>query len=72
MSKKRQTNISDQLRALIEECGLSRYELAKQTGIDESALSRFMSGERGLSMKALDTLGAFLDWEVVQKGKRRS
>lgn len=72
MAKKPTNKVSDQLRQLIDNCGLSRYELAKQTGIDESTLSRFMSGERGLSMKAVDTLGEFFGWEVVAKGKKRS
>lgn len=72
MGRKRTTKVSDQLRGLIDGCGLTRYELAKQTGIDESTLSRFMSGERGLSMKAIDALGAYLGWEVVAKSKSRS
>jgi len=56
MGKKRKNRkrVSDQIRRLVETCGISRYEIAKLTGIDDSALSRFMSGERGLSMKALD------------------
>jgi transcriptional regulator with XRE-family HTH domain len=54
------TKVSDQLRRILDECGLSRYELSKRTGIDEGTLSRFMHGERGLSMKALDRLGEYL------------
>ena len=67
MSKKqrRTKKMSDQLRAAIESCGWSLNELDTKTGIDKSTLSRFMSGERGLSMKALDRLGKSLDLEVV-------
>jgi hypothetical protein len=41
--------------------------------VEQSALSRFMSGERGLSMKALDRLGQVLDLEIVSRrsGKER-
>lgn len=60
--------MSDQLRRLVESCGLSRYELAKRTGVDESALSRFVHGERGLSMEALDAIGMALGWDVIQHG----
>jgi transcriptional regulator with XRE-family HTH domain len=65
----RRVLLSDQLRLIIEDCGMTRYEIAKRTGIDQSTLTRFMSGERGLSTAALDTLGEFLDLEVVQRGR---
>jgi len=64
--------VSDQIRRLIDSSGLSRYEIAKRSGIDQSAISRFMTGERGLSTTALDTLGKLLDLEVVMHGPRRS
>jgi len=57
--------VSDQIRSLIQSCGITRYEIAKRTGIDQSALTRFMSGERGLSTPALDTLGELLGLKVV-------
>lgn len=59
--------ISDQLRDIIRDCDLSRYEIAKQTGIYQSALTRFMSGERGLSMTVLDTLAEFLELDIVSR-----
>ena len=74
MKKKRtrRRKVSDQIRRLIDSSGMSRYRIAKRTGIDQSALSRFMSGERGLSTTALDTLGKLLGFEVVMHGPRRS
>jgi len=74
MSKKRtrRRKVSDQIRGLVDSSRMSRYEIARQTGIDQSALSRFMTGERGLSTMALDTLGEFLDLEVIMHGPRRS
>ncbi len=59
--------ISNQLRDIIEASGESRYEIARQTGIDQSALSRFASGERGLSMTALDTLAEYFDLDIVSR-----
>lgn len=61
---------SDQLRDIIRDCELSRYEISKRTGIDQSALTRFMSGERGLSMEALDTLAEYLELDIISR--RRS
>ena len=63
--------VSDQIRRLVDASGMSRYEIAKRTGIDQSAMSRFMSGERGLSSTALDALGELLDLQVVVRGAKR-
>ncbi len=71
MAKRQTDKVSDQLRRIIDDCGLSRYEIAKRTGIDAGTLSRFMSGERGLSMKALDTLGECLGLTVNMRRKPR-
>ena len=64
--------MSERIKAAVEASGKSRYRIAKETGIAESALSRFMSGERGLSMQALDTLLEYLGLEVVPREERRS
>jgi hypothetical protein len=66
MGKKR-PKVSDQIRAAIDAAGVTRYRISKDTGISESMLSRFMGGSRGLSMEALDTLGEYLDLEVVRR-----
>src|SRR4051794_5229050 len=61
---------SEELRRAIEESGTSRYALARSVGISDSALSRFMSGERGLNLAALDKLVDALGLEIgngVQK-----
>jgi transcriptional regulator with XRE-family HTH domain len=60
---------SDQLRRAVDAAGLSRYRLCKELGIAQSTLSRFMSGQRGLTMKCLDRLAALLDLHVAA-GKR--
>jgi transcriptional regulator with XRE-family HTH domain len=62
--------LSDQIRQAIETCGQTRYAIAKATGISEPTLSRFMSGERGLPMKTLDTLADYLNLDI-QATKRK-
>jgi hypothetical protein len=71
MAKKR-LRFSDELRQAVDGCGRSHYRLCKELGIAESTLSRFMSGERGLTMKCLDALAELLDLHVVtgQAAKR--
>ena len=62
---KRSQLITDQLRKAIDDSGLTRYEIAKKSGIDESALAKFYNGHRGLSMDALNALGEFLQLKIT-------
>ena len=62
---------SDQLRRAINGCGMTRYQIAKRTGISEATLSRFMSGQRGLTLKAVDKLAVLLAWKLERKGRTR-
>jgi DNA transposition AAA+ family ATPase len=61
--------MSDQLRQAIDDCGLTRYQIAKETGIDESALAKFYNGHRGLSMNALNALGECLELTIIMRRK---
>jgi transcriptional regulator with XRE-family HTH domain len=65
MGRKRSKPLTDQLRQAIDESGLTRYQIAKATGIDESALAKFYNGHRGLSMGALNALGEFLQLTIT-------
>ena len=66
---KRTAKLTDQIRQAIDDSGLSRYEIAQQTGIDESALEKFYNGQRGISSTALDALGEFLQL-TIKLGRR--
>jgi len=67
--KRRTKNLTDQLRQVIDDCGLTRYQIAQETGIDESALAKFYNGHRGLSMEALNALGEYLELIIVMRRK---
>jgi transcriptional regulator with XRE-family HTH domain len=56
--------MSDQLRQAIDDSGLTRYRIAQESGISETALSLFYNGQRGLSMKALNALGECLQLTI--------
>lgn len=58
-------SLTDQLRQAIDDSGLSRYRIAKETGISESGLAQFYNGHRGLSMEALNALGEFLQLKIT-------
>jgi transcriptional regulator with XRE-family HTH domain len=53
------------LKRAIRKGNKSRYRLAQATGIAESALSRLMSGERGLSIEAAERLATALELEII-------
>jgi transcriptional regulator with XRE-family HTH domain len=64
-TKPRRTNsLTDQLRQAIDDSGLTRYRISKETGISESTLGQFYNGHRGLSMEALNALGEFLQLTI--------
>lgn len=64
MARQKPMTMSNQMRELIANCGETRYRIAQNTGLSESMLSKFATGRQGLSMAALDVLGAYLQWEV--------
>jgi transcriptional regulator with XRE-family HTH domain len=63
------STITELIQKAISESGMSRYALSKKTGIAQSTLSRFMSGERGMSMLAIGALLEALDLEIRPKRK---
>jgi transcriptional regulator with XRE-family HTH domain len=56
--------LSDQIREAITASCVTRYVLARQAGIPESAISRFMSGKLGLSTSTLDKIAEVLGLQV--------
>jgi transcriptional regulator with XRE-family HTH domain len=73
MKTKQTTKLTDQLRQIVENCGQTRYQIWKATGISEPTLARLVSGERFLSPGNLDTLAEYLGLElrVVSKPKNQ-
>lgn len=69
MGKKAPKKLTDQLRAAVAGSAMTLSDLARATGVDKSALSRFVNGERGLSMEALDAIGERLRLRIVADKK---
>ncbi len=67
--KKRET-FTEQLQRAIAESGRTRYRIAQESGVSEAALSRFMSGKRGLSTLSIDALAEVLGLELVARTKK--
>jgi len=68
-------NIEDQLRRAILASGMSRYALAKQSGVSQGVISHFMNRNRGLTMETAAKLAAVLGLELRpvrgRRGKER-
>lgn len=70
MGKRRNDGLADQIRRAIDASGVTRHRIAKETGIDESALAKFYAGKRGLSLDSLEKLWAFLGLRAVKGFER--
>ncbi len=70
MPKKR-VELSDQIRRAVRTSGRSCYSICKWSGLDQSSLSRFMRGERGLSMRSLDDLADILKLNLRSPRRNR-
>jgi hypothetical protein len=62
--------MTDVLKAAIEQSGLSRYRIAKDTGITEPSLCRFMQGQASLRLDRADVLAEYLKLELTKRKAR--
>lgn len=58
------------LREAIDASGLALTELQRRTGVDRSQLSRFMRGERSLTLQSVDSLADELGLRLVYRVRR--
>ena len=64
---KKAVTLSEQLRHIIEAGEMSRYEIAKRSGVDASQLHRFVRGTGRLTTESLDKIGAVLGQRFIQE-----
>jgi hypothetical protein len=63
--------IIEEIRKRIKMCGKSRYQISKETGIDEAALCRIMQGG-SCKVETADILLKYFGVELIRKkGKER-
>ena len=63
--------IYNHVREAIAASEKSRYRIAKETGIGEPHLCRFMAGTKGLSVEALEKLADCLGLEIITRPAKR-
>lgn len=61
---------AEQIGALIQEQGLTSYRIAKDTGVSEATLSRYLRGRGGISLETLELILGRLGYELTIRRKR--
>jgi transcriptional regulator with XRE-family HTH domain len=60
MAKKKPPDLADELRRAIKMSGLSLNQLAKETGVHQAQLSRFVRGKRTITVSAAAKVCSYL------------
>jgi hypothetical protein len=60
--------IIELIRKQIKMCGKSRYEISKDTGVEQAVLCRLMQGE-GCKVETADTLLKYFGFAIVKRHK---
>jgi len=63
---------TESLRRAAKRCPKSGYAICKETGIDKAALSRFLAGKSGLSLRAVDRLCVAVGARLVVEQRNTS
>jgi len=69
-SKPRKATATEILREAILNCGLNQTELAELTGVEQASISRFVRGQRDLSLANIELLLPVIGVEVVARKPR--
>jgi transcriptional regulator with XRE-family HTH domain len=70
--KSRRKTVSQQLREAIQEAPVSRYQIARETGVSEGVLSRFVHRQRSIDVATVDKLAAFLELGLLPFKRRKA
>ena len=70
---RRVVSLADQLRHAASDSGLSVYRIAKETGVDQSTLNKFLTGARAnLRLDVADRLFRFFFGPPRRKRRNRA
>lgn len=61
--------LAKELQRVILASGMSLNRLGKEAGVSQGQLSRFVRGDRTLTLPAVDRLCSFFGLKLVRKGK---
>ena len=58
--------LSQEIRDALAKCHETPYRLAMLVKVEEKSLRRFIKGEQGVSLAALDRIGVYLRLRIAQ------
>jgi transcriptional regulator with XRE-family HTH domain len=62
-------NVCDQLREAVKRSGKTMYRVAKESGVTQPVLARFMAGQRDIRAATFAKIAAALRLELRPKGE---
>lgn len=68
--RKKKETMTNVLKRELLASDASQYRLAKDSGVDPMAISRFLSDERDIRLGTADKLADVLDLELVKRTKQ--
>jgi transcriptional regulator with XRE-family HTH domain len=68
--RNRELPLVEKIREAIRDCGLSHNELARKSGVSQPQLSRFLTGERTLTLPAAAKVCEALGLRLVGPGDK--
>ena len=63
-------DLAGQLRKAIKESGLTPYRIATDANVDRAIMTRFVNGDRGLTLDTASRIAEFLGLELRPARKR--
>lgn len=60
----KRSSIVEQLRKAMRDSGQTEYAIAKGSGVSQSVVNRFVTGERGISLDTAAKLCDYLDLDL--------
>ena len=65
------SDILDTLRKALAKSGKSRYQIAKETGLEQATLCRFVKGQTAMNVANAQLLAGAMGLEIVIRPKER-
>ena len=63
-SKTKRKTLAEQIRQAMIDSEKTQYRIAKDTGISQPLITRFVNGDRGISLETADKLIKYLGLEL--------
>lgn len=59
--------LADEIKRIVDDAGLTLYELERDADVSRAMLSRYFNGKVAMSIKTLDKLLEYLGYELTLK-----